>query len=213
MSKITNIEMQKRNKNRVNVYIDEDFAFACDLEIVYKQGLKKDLPIDLLKIKEIVYRDEIIKCKNSALKTLEKSYKTEKEMKEKLLLKGYSEEIILQAFISLKEYNLINDKKFVEMYIKDKGKIQGRNKIKYNLIKKGINEELINENLNKLDEVNEKEIALNLAKKKYDILVKRESDKFKLSQKLNRFLIGKGYSYDCTKEIIKTLTNHNSFME
>ncbi|MDU8976902.1 MAG: recombination regulator RecX, partial [Clostridium perfringens] len=29
MGKITSIEVQKRNVNRVNVYVDEAFTFAC----------------------------------------------------------------------------------------------------------------------------------------------------------------------------------------
>lgn len=43
MNKITNVEVQKKNKNRVNVYIDEEFAFGCDAEIVYKYGIKKKI--------------------------------------------------------------------------------------------------------------------------------------------------------------------------
>ncbi len=41
MNKITNIEVQKRNEERVNIYIDNEFAFACYKELVYKEGLKK----------------------------------------------------------------------------------------------------------------------------------------------------------------------------
>ena len=30
MNKITDIEVQKRNKDRVNIYIDGEFTFDCD---------------------------------------------------------------------------------------------------------------------------------------------------------------------------------------
>ena len=69
MGKITSIEVQKRNVNRVNVYVDEAFTFACDAELIYKQGIQKDSIIDVEAIKEIVKEDEFIKCKNSALRT------------------------------------------------------------------------------------------------------------------------------------------------
>ena len=84
MGKITSIEVQKRNVNRVNVYVDEAFTFACDAELIYKQGIQKDSLIDVEEIKEIVKEDEFIKCKNSALRTVEKTYKTEKELRDKL---------------------------------------------------------------------------------------------------------------------------------
>ena len=43
MNIITKIECGKRNKNRVNIYIDEEYAFSVDMEIVYKEGLKLSL--------------------------------------------------------------------------------------------------------------------------------------------------------------------------
>ncbi|MCC5424208.1 recombination regulator RecX, partial [Clostridium botulinum] len=43
---ITKIEVQKRNKDRVNVYIDEEFNFACSSELIYYHNLKKGKVID-----------------------------------------------------------------------------------------------------------------------------------------------------------------------
>ena len=34
MNIITKIECGKRNKDRVNIYIDEEYAFSVDMEIV-----------------------------------------------------------------------------------------------------------------------------------------------------------------------------------
>lgn len=213
MSKITSIEIQKKNKNRVNVYIDDEYSFACDAELIYKQGLHKDNEINLNSIKGIIYEDDIIKCKNLAIRILERSYKTEKEIKDKLIDKGFSEQIILEVSKVLKKYDLLNDDKYTDMYIKDRIKNQGRNKIKYSLIKKGISEDLIEEKLEKLNCDDEKNTAYILGKKKYYILIKREKDKLKLSQKLFRFLMGKGYNYEYTSEVVKRIINLNEFME
>ena len=38
---ITKVEVQKNNKNRVNVYVDEEYAFSCAAEVVYKYDLKR----------------------------------------------------------------------------------------------------------------------------------------------------------------------------
>ncbi|EGT3615100.1 recombination regulator RecX [Clostridium perfringens] len=212
MGKITSIEVQKRNANRVNVYVDEVFTFACDAELIYKQGIQKDAVIDVESIKEIVKEDEFIKCKNSALRTVEKTYKTEKELKDKLLGRGFEEDTIRKAIDFLKEYNLLNDEKYAEMYIKDRLRTQGRNKIKYALIRKGISEEIILDKLSNIDEEDENDTAFKLAEKKYNILKKKESDKYKLSQKLFRFLLSKGYDYDCCNSVVRRLTN-NEYME
>lgn len=207
MNKITNIETQKRNEERVNIYIDNEFAFACYKEIVYKECLKKDMEVELERLRKIIEEEEFLKCKNSALRIVEKTYKTEKEMIDKLLQKGYEGIIIEKTIVFLKEYNFLNDEKYSLMYARDKSKIQGKNKIKYSLMKKGIDKDTIENTLESMDNSVEEETAYNLAIKKYRILSKKENDKYKLNQKLIRFLLGKGYDYGLIKSVIKKVTN------
>lgn len=207
MNKITNIETQKRNEERVNIYIDNEFAFACYKELVYKEGLKKDMKVELERLRKIIAEEEFLKCKNSALRIVEKAYKTEKEMVDKLLQKGYEGIIIEKTIAFLKEYNFLNDEKYTLMYARDKSKLQGKNKIKYSLMKKGIDKETIETTLESMDNSVEEETAYNLAIKKYRTLSKKENDKYKLNQKLIRFLLGKGYDYSLVKDVIKRVTN------
>lgn len=208
MSKITDIEVQKRNKERVNVYVDGEFTFACDSEFVYKEKLKAGSQIDLAKIKKIVIEDEFKKCKNTALRIIERSYKAEKEVYDKLLEKGYDQEVAAAALEFLKEYGYINDKNFASMYIRDRLRTEGKNKIKYALVRKGIDESIIKDALyENANEETEFEVAVKLAKRRYDSIRKREADKYKLSQKLYRFLVGKGYGFDLVSEVVRKVTN------
>jgi regulatory protein len=41
MKKITKIEYQKKNKERFNIYIDDEYGFAVDISILIKYSLKK----------------------------------------------------------------------------------------------------------------------------------------------------------------------------
>ena len=151
MGKITKIEVQNKNKERVNIYIDYNFSFACDIEFIYKLGIKVNDFLDKSDIDEVLKDDELKKCKNSALKIIEKSYKSKKEMREKLLAKGFTNDIINSVLNFLEEYKFIDDTKYATLYIKDKIKNQGRNKIKYSLIKKGLSEDIIEKNLECID--------------------------------------------------------------
>lgn len=205
MSKITKIEIGKRNKDRVNIYIDEEFSFACFGELVYKYGMEKGKEVNIDELKEVVQEEEYLKCKNSSLRVLERSYKSEKEIRDKLLLKEFSIGAINRTVEFLKEYNFINDEKYAQMYVKDKIKLSGKNKIKYALLKKGIHEDIINEKMESIDEDNELSVAEKLANKKYSTLCKSEDDKYKLTNKLIRFLMTKGYSYDISKSVTKKI--------
>ncbi|MBM6838456.1 recombination regulator RecX [Clostridium saudiense] len=211
MNIITKLEIGKRNKERINVYIDDEFAFSLSAEIVYKENLAPKQVIDIEKLTRLSREDEFMKCKNSALKIVERSYKTEKEIFNKLIAKEYSKESINRVIEFLIEYNLINDRNYVKMYVKDKLKSQGKNKIKYNLKRKGISDELINEELSKIDYDDSKDGAIILAQKKYNELQRRESDKYKLSQKLYRFLISKGYNYDLASDVMKEVIKRDEY--
>jgi regulatory protein len=75
---VTKVEFQKKSKDRVNVYIDGEFAFSCSIELVYSHNIKKDKILDIDYIKGIVNQDNYIKAKKYALNIVEKGYKTEK---------------------------------------------------------------------------------------------------------------------------------------
>ena len=211
MPKITKIEIQKNNKDRVNIYLDGEYALAINAELVYKENLKVKDDVDISKLQEIAEKESFIRCKESAIKIIERSYKTEKEIRDKLKQKGYEEKQINNSIDFLKEYNFINDNTYAKAFIKDKLSSKGSQKIKYDLMKKGIAKDIIEENLIKVDKNEEKEVALNVGRKKYESIRRKESDNYKLSGKLYRFLISRGYAYDIVKDVVKEIMSLDEF--
>ncbi|WP_392486679.1 recombination regulator RecX [Haloimpatiens sp. FM7315] len=201
---ITKIEVQKRNKDRVNIYIDEEFSFACNMELVYSYGLKKDMEVNKEHLKSITEEDNYLKGKKYALKVLEKTYKTESEMREKLFKNGYNEEESNRIIDFLKEYKFIDDIRYANMYIKDKSKTAGKNKIKYDLLKKGLKEDLVNESICKIDSLLEFENAFSIAEKKYNRYSKTEAS-FKLYKKIGDSLVRSGYDFQIVSDVISKL--------
>lgn len=202
---VSKIEIQKRNKDRVNIFVNDEFAFACSAELVYYHGLKKGVELDKNKIEDVVEADNYIKAKNAALKILERSYKTENEILKKLLEKKYNEKTIARVMAFLKEYSFVDDERYAKLYIKEKSKSIGKGKIKYALINKGIDEELIENNLNNISSDYEEQVAFKLAEKKFNILIKSEKNSMKLKRKLCDYLIRNGYNYDIANRIINKI--------
>jgi regulatory protein len=203
MNKITKIEVQKNNKNRVNIYIDEEYAFPCSAELIYTHKIKLNESIDVEHIKALVEEDNFLKAKNDGLKIIEKSYKTEKEVHDKLIRKGYELSTVERVVNFLNSYNFVDDKKYVNSYINDKISSMGRNKIYYTLGAKGVSEDIIEDKLNLIGEGEEIKGARKHALKKYKLLLNRESDPKKIASKLNTFLAGKGYSWEVIKAVVK----------
>lgn len=196
---ISRVEVQKKNKDRVNVYIDGEYAFPCSSEVIFLHSIKIGQMVDASVLQEIVNMDNFIKCKSAALKIIERSYKTRKQICGKLVEKDYDEVTIEKVIDFLKEYKLLDDEKYAEAYIKEKIKNQGKNKIMYALINRGILKEIIEEKLSLIDDEQEKQAAIILAEKKYSIILKSENDPRKIYKKLGDYLIGKGYNFQVVK--------------
>lgn len=204
---ISKIEVQKKNKDRVNVYIDGEYAFPCSSEVIFLHMVKVGEIVDPNNLQEIINMDNYIKCKNYALRIIERSYKTEKQIYDKLVEKDYDVVAIGKTLDFLKEYNLLDDEKYAKAYIKEKIKDQGRNKIKYTLISRGISEKIIQEKLNLIGSEEEEESAMNLGEKKYNILIKREDDPKKIYKKLGDYLITRGYNFQTVKIVLNKILN------
>ncbi len=201
---ITSIEVQEKNKGRVNVFLNDIYGFSCNTEIIYRLNLKKGDSVDENYIKEVVEEDDYIKAKNIGLKSLERSYKSQKEVETNLIKKGFGESIIKRVIEFLETYNFIDDVKYADAYVHNNMISNGKNKIKFSLIKKGINKYIIEEALNKINDVSEEENALKLAEKKLSslIIAGTGKDKNKTYKSIGDFLIRKGYDSDTVKLVL-----------
>jgi len=97
--------------------------------------------------------NEFNKAKEIALHFLDYKMRTEKEIYYRLKKEDYNDEIIEEVICFLKEYNCINDKYYVEMFVREKSKLNpiGKNKILYELNNKGIKKEIVNTVLEELE--------------------------------------------------------------
>ena len=200
---ITKIETQKRN-DRVNIYIDGEFAFGIMAEIQYKYDLSEGMKIDQEYIDKVLIAEEQAKANDQALRFLSYRQRSKKEIIDKLKKKGFSEDIIENTLVYLKEYNLINDLEFAKSFANDKINLNkfGPERIKYELYRKGVSPEIIEE---VLAEDEEYDRALKLAKKKLPSY--KNDNRDAKYRKLGGFLQRKGYSYECISKILRELLN------
>ncbi|MEF9990776.1 MAG: recombination regulator RecX [Romboutsia sp.] len=210
MAIITKIEVQKKNEDRVNIYVDEQFFMAIFAELVYTFKLKKGNTIDQEHLKTILQDEMFLKGKNKALSILSKADQSEKKIREKLS-SDFEEDTIDSIVEFLKKYNYINDAILAQKIVNTNVNLNkcGKNRIKQNLYNKGIDKQSINEAVSEIDTDLEFENAMHLAKKRYE-RVKNE-DKRKAYQKLSQHLAYKGFSYDIIKSVLNKLLNSNEY--
>lgn len=200
--KITKIEFQKKNKERVNIYIDDTFAFGLSIDIFLKYNLKKDQEIDNKFIEEILLEEENNKSINLALKYLSYRQRSEKEVHDYLKGKGYDDGIINRTIAYLLEKDYLNDYQFAKSFIRDKSYLNkyGINKIRYDLLNKGVSKEIIAKTL-RFNYDEEYENAIALANKKMNSY--KNQDRNTIYRKLGSFLQRKGYRYETVSKVLK----------
>lgn len=199
MSKITAITIQKRDKERCNLYVDDEFFSGISLESVYTHGLKVGQEVDEKELKEIVFEGDKALALSKSVAYVSKTLKTKKQVKTYLLGKGYSEEICYYCIDKLKEYKYIDDVEYSKRYIESVKKTQGKKLSDYRLMMKGVRKEDIEKAREDGDDT-EKEDAKSLAEK---YMRNKENTKENLA-KTYRYLLGRGFSYESAEYAISS---------
>ncbi len=203
---ITKIEIQKKNKNRASIYLDDEFAFGVHVNVVYDLGLKSGMEIDEEMRDDIIRAEERKSAHLYACRLIGYRSRCEAEVRRKMDEKGYSPEIIDDTIEYLKANGFLNDEEFVRLYIESKLDIKkyGLNRIEYNLKGMGISRDVISKCISEYAaDVDEYAMALPLAKKKLASIEK--DDREAKYRKLSGFLGRKGYSFDVINRIMKEL--------
>ena len=92
--------------------------------------------------------------KDYAVKLLSFCDRSEKEIREKILRKGYSEEECEEAIAFCREYGYIDDVRFANHFVHDATEIKkfGKTRIRMELRRKGIDQEIISKTLGVIDD-------------------------------------------------------------
>lgn len=210
MAIITKIEQQKKNEDRVNIYVNDEFFTAIFKELVFTFNLKKGDEIDEEYLKSILSDEMYLKAKNKALNILSKADQAEKKIREKLS-NDFEEDTINRVIEFLKKNNFINDNLLAQKIVNTNLNLNkcGKNRIKQNLYNKGLDASAINEAMSDIDNDAEFENAMYLAKKRYERL--KNEDKRKIYQKLSQHLAYKGFNYDIIKRTLNKLLSYDEY--
>ncbi len=190
--------------NNVLVCFDDGEFITLDHRTVTDNGLRKNDLIDDKKIEQLISDSEFLKAKDSAFHFLSRRHHSTSELRTKLIKKKYPKDIIEKILIDLTDKKLLDDEQFAEAFVEERSvkKKIGINKLKAELFKKGINRNIIEKTLLRVDHELSYDQALELAKRKIDSIKRKETDKRKIKAKLYSSLSARGFESEL---IIKVL--------
>lgn len=163
-----------------------------DLILKYGLLLSKELSYDLMK--EIETENKVYEIYDVALKYIKTRLRSKKELREYLLKKEYSEVSVNNVIDMLSNQGYLNDKVYANSYVHDKMLMSnyGPNKIKGELEKIGISDEVIEDAISSFTEAKERERIEKIIAKQ--IKSNHNKGAFLLKRKIQSNLLSLGYS-------------------
>ena len=206
MSKvITKITRQKRNDERYNIYLNEQYSFSVDESILVQYGLTKGKVLDEWTFGDIAFDDEMSRAFNRGLSYLTYQMRSEEEVRKKLLAAEFGEAVIQEAIQKLIRLGFLNDAEYSRAFVETKKNTmkKGPRAIQQELKRKGIDEQTQQQALGNFDEAEQLQLASELAEKKQ----RQEARKTPMQQKqkIQDFLLRKGYSFAIIEQALAKL--------
>lgn len=152
--------------------------------------------------------DKLQAAKDDAFNLLSYRERSENELRERLLKKGYKRIIINKVIARLKDLDYLNDERFAKMWVRNRisNKPRGRYYLKKELKNKGVKSSIIDSVLDRfLTDVIEKEMAGRLVEK---WLNSHSIDRYNEAEyylRLKRYLHNKGFSFDLINILVSKI--------
>ncbi len=197
---ITGLETQKRNVKRVNVFVNDTFAFSLSLDEAAK--LHKGQALGDADIAKLRGDDEVSRAVDRAVRFLATRPRSEQEVRRSLAQKDVPQPAIDSAMERLRALGYLDDHAFAEFWVNNRRQFKplSARALRYELRQKGIAADIIDDVLQTQDEDDD---AYRAAQSQLRRI--RSTERAELRQKLMMFLARRGFSPRLSREAVSRL--------
>jgi regulatory protein len=197
---ITALKAQRGAKDRVNVYLDGEFAFG--LALIHALWLKNGQQLSDQEIADLQAADTLEKAKQRAIHLVNYRPRSVKEVRQRLRKAQVNAEAIEEVIVQLKDVGLLDDEAFSKAWVESRLRTspRGRRMIEWELRQKGVSPEQIE---SVLEDVDDSANALRAAEKRLPRL--SGLDARERRRKLADFLARNGFGYDVVEETLQRI--------
>ncbi len=184
-----------------DIYTEDGLFCTLSDETVFKMNLKCGTELDSTAAEKLCVLADFETAKRDGAAMLSRSSYTEYGFCAKLKFKGHSAKAVSAAAEFFKKNGFINDLKYAKAYVSDcvRLKHDGKNKIICNLMKKGVNRDVIDAALAETEFDDALEL---MAEKELNKLKDRD---VKSIEKVKRRLYAKGFGISEINEVVNRL--------
>jgi regulatory protein len=202
---ITLLEVQQNNKERVNVYLDETFAFG--LSALEAARLRKGQYLTDGEIAALKGRDVVEKSYERAVRFLGNRPRSAAEVRRNLVEKEVEATVIDEVLTRLESQGYVDDLAFARFWVSNRQqfKPRGARALRFELREKGVPQAVIDEVLADLDATESAYQAAQDKARRFRSLLQQDRRAFR--EKVGSFLTRRGFDYNTAREVIDRLIN------
>jgi regulatory protein len=199
MKKVTAIRRGQRGK-RVNIFLDERFAFSLEAEVVLKEGLRTEQALSEDEIEAIKKADQFQRCLNAAYRLLGYRPRSESELRQRLQRRSFDGDSVAAVLARLKTQGLVDDLAFARFWQENRQSFRPRSQwlTRRELRQKGVSQDIIDRVATGLDD---EDSAYRAALLKARRLATADYESFR--RKLGQFLKRRGFGYGLIKTTVE----------
>jgi regulatory protein len=193
MPTITAIETQRRDPERVNVYLDGSFAFGASALVAATHRLSVGREVSSEEIESLRGEDEVEKAFNAALNFLSFRPRSRREIEDYFRKRKLEPDVGTAVVERLEGLGVLDDREFARFWVENRQTFRprGTRALKAELRQKGIESEIIDETLAGLGD--EEATAYEAGMKKARSY--RTDDEREFFRKMLGFLQRRGFPY------------------
>ena len=198
MPTITDLQIQKNNKTRANVYVDGEFCCALEMLTVMKLGLKIGQTVTESRLKEASADSERSVAFDKAANYLARGAKTVRQMRDYLAKRGYDPDVVEYVVAKVRDYRYLDDEAYARTYAELNSSAKGARRIRQELISKGISPSLADR-----FSAEDGDSALANASRLADKYMRSKPRDLAVLQRLQRYLLSRGYDFDVVNAVVR----------
>ena len=194
------LTMRPGRENKVHLLLDGAYAMTVDSDFVAFTGLYENMELDDEALTSLQREVNARRAFNKAGDLLSRRDHSEKELREKLRQKGFSEGAD-EAIEKLRGYGYVDDRRFAARYAAELQRVKqfGKKRIEQELFRKGVDRGVIAETLEEM--TFETDDLAALIERRYAGRLSTEKDVARTVAALQR----RGYGYREIKEALERL--------
>ncbi|MCB2209291.1 recombination regulator RecX [bacterium] len=199
---ITAIKAQKRNRQRVSIFLDGEFAFGLSRFVA--AWLEPGRKLSQADIDRLQQEDTYEIAFQKALQFIQHRPRSIEETRRRLDKKGFAEEVVQSTLERLQEKHYLDDSEFARLWIENRNEFRPRSDrlLSYELRLKGVADDVIAQALEKHGG-DQNELAYQAGIKKAKQC--RNEDRSGFFKKVGGFLGRRGFHYGIVKPTVNRL--------